>query len=431
MRLRSFLAILLIFLAISCTSKPTITPLHTPKVNIDSPSVLPSPTSEPLKDKWSLWINGTQLRGANIYQRQVMPDLDGEKFMGSDVYGPPYVQEDFDRLSALGANYVNIQLAGLYTIEPPYEVNDAAVANLDRLLAMIGRADMFAVITFHSGPGRSVFSIRRSGAGTSFDKDYVVENVWTDPDAQAAWAEMWRFTAERYKDNPIVVGYDLMCEPNSNALVNIWSPEDFQVDYGGSGYDWNSWMPNIISAIREVDPQTPILVSPNSYGNIHWLSYLKIVDAPKIVYAFHQYAPQQYTHQKTSDPLTYPGILDTDNNGILDVFDRTWLEDLLAIGGDFMASNNVPVVVNEYGVMRWAPGADVFLADETDIFEQYGWNYAVWMWYPSWETFVKIEKTFNFRLGPVIESNTDTQNSMFTNIVNFWQRNTIRPSDMP
>jgi len=30
-------------------------------------------------------------------------------------------------------------------------------------------------------------------------------------------------------------GYDLMCEPNSNAILDIWDPEEFQAQYGGTG----------------------------------------------------------------------------------------------------------------------------------------------------------------------------------------------------
>jgi len=33
-------------------------------------------------DKWTLWTVSTQLRGANIYQRRVYPDLDGDEFRG-------------------------------------------------------------------------------------------------------------------------------------------------------------------------------------------------------------------------------------------------------------------------------------------------------------------------------------------------------------
>lgn len=431
MRLRVILAVLWIFSVISCVPQLEIDfhPESLSDINSQPDSLSPTAVV-PITDKWFLWVNGTQLRGANIYQRPVMAALDGEQFMGPETYGPPYTQEDFDRLAALGANYVNISHPGLYTIEPPYVVNDAAVANLDRLLAMIAKADMFAVITFHSGPGRSVFSILRGNAGTSFDRDYVVENIWIDPAAQAAWAEMWRYTAERYKDNPIVVGYDLMCEPNSNSILNTWDPESFRDDYEGTGYDWNGWVPNVVSAIRGVDSLTPILISPNGYGAIYWLPIVEIVDAPRIVYAFHQYSPQQYTHQKTSDKLTYPGRMDTNSDSTLEAFDRAWLEDLLTIGSDFAISNNVPLVVNEYGAMRWASGADVFIADETEMFERYGWNYAIWMWYPSWEPFTNVETTFNFRLGPLVENNTEINNLMFSAIVSFWERNTIRPSDI-
>ena len=33
-------------------------------------------------EKWRLWTEGAQLRGANIYQRRVYLDLDGEDFLG-------------------------------------------------------------------------------------------------------------------------------------------------------------------------------------------------------------------------------------------------------------------------------------------------------------------------------------------------------------
>jgi len=41
-------------------------------------------------DKWALWTGPTQLRGANIYQRRVYPELDGPDFYGPGPVGPPY-----------------------------------------------------------------------------------------------------------------------------------------------------------------------------------------------------------------------------------------------------------------------------------------------------------------------------------------------------
>lgn len=185
--------------------------------------------------KWELWVDGTQLRGANIYQRRVYPELDGLTFMGPGPVGPPYIQEDFDRLAALGANYVNISHPGLFTETPPYTLDQDIQDNLDNLLNMIAEADMFAVIAFRTGPGRSEFTFFWDEVGDWFDESYLNDAMWQDQTAQDAWVAMWRYTAERYRDNPIVVGYDLMVEPNSNEVgsdafndpLDIWDPNEF------------------------------------------------------------------------------------------------------------------------------------------------------------------------------------------------------------
>ncbi|UCE17199.1 MAG: cellulase family glycosylhydrolase, partial [Gemmatimonadota bacterium] len=174
--------------------------------------------TEPQLDKWSLWSNETQLRGANIYQRRVYPELDGPTFMGSGPVGPPYTQSDFDNLATLGANYVNISHPGLYTETPPYVLDQDIMNNLDNLLEMIEQVDMFAVISFRTGPGRSDFTFYWDGAGDWFDESYLNDSMWQSQEAQDAWVAMWRYTAQAYRDHPIVVGYDLMVEPNSNEV---------------------------------------------------------------------------------------------------------------------------------------------------------------------------------------------------------------------
>ena len=123
-----------------------------------APTLLPP---EPALDKWSLWTNGTQLRGANTWQRIIVPEYDGEEFLGEGYIGPPYTQEDFNRLAALGANYVNLSHPGLFTERPPYVLDEQAQANLDNMIAMAAEADLFVVITFRTGPGRNDFTFYR------------------------------------------------------------------------------------------------------------------------------------------------------------------------------------------------------------------------------------------------------------------------------
>lgn len=368
-----------------------------------------------------------QLRGANIYQRRVYAEIDGAEFLGPGPFGPPYTQADFNRLAALGANYVNISGPGLFTVETPYEVDNEAVAHLDQLLGMAAEADLFAVITFRSGPGRSEFAIL--GPADWLPEEFLVETVWQDAEARAAWGEMWRFAAERYRDHPVVVGYDLMCEPNSNAQLDLWDPEEFYAHYAGTGYDWNSWYPNLVQAIREVDPATPILVGANSYSDLTWLPHLQTVDDPYIVYTIHQYSPHEYTHQDLPDPLrAYPGYFDTDYDNAPENFDRLWLENLLDVATDFQSQHQAVLAVNEYGVVRWVPGGAEFARDEMALFEARGWNYAVWMWHASWAPLAEGDNAFNFLFGEDPLNLIETPSALLEAYQQAWEENTLRPS---
>jgi hypothetical protein len=391
------------------------------------------PTTDGEVDKWALWTGSTQLRGANIYQRRVYPELDGPDFMGPGPVGPPYTQADLNRLAALGANYVNVSHPGLFSENPPYVLDEDIQDNLDNLLDMIAQAGMFAVISFRTGPGRSEFTFFWGEEGDWFDASYFNDAVWQDRAAQDAWAEMWRYTARRYRDNPIVVGYDLMVEPNANEVwLDVWDPEEFYADYGGSLYDWNQLHPRITAAIRQVDADTPILVGGMGYSGVEWLPYLEPTGDPRTVYTVHQYAPHRYTHQEPGllDRLefTYPGEFDTDWDGSDDRFDRAWLDELLSTVDDFVATHKVPVAVNEFGVVRWEPGAAQFMDDQIALFEQRGMNHALWVWETSWEPFAEEVDAFNFRHGPDPDNHADVESSdLMDVIVKYWGRNTVRP----
>ena len=395
-------------------------------------------------DKCALWSGETQLRGANVYQRRVYPELDGPDLLGPGPLGPPYTQEDLNRLAAWGANYVNISHPGLFTEEPPYQLDPAVQENLDHLLEMVAQADMFAVISFRTGPGRSEFTffwgedIASDPENGWFPPSYYNNRVWGDPEAQDAWVEMWRYTAQRYKDNPIVVGYDLMVEPNSNEVgsyplgepLDIWDPEEFYSRYGGTLYDWNRLYPRIVAAIREVDSKTPILIGGNGYSAVGWLPYLEVLDDPCVVYTVHQYEPHLYTHQWWDTLVcTYPGWCDVDWDGEPEPFDRGWLEGLFATIDGFVAQHNVPVAANEFGVMRWEPGADAFIDDEMDLLEGRGMNYVLWLWESSWEPYAGEVDAFNFRHGPDPQNHQDVETSALIEVIkSYWGQNTLRPS---
>ena len=414
----------------SSTETPEpIPPTVLPSTATIKPTVESTSTSTP--DKWSLWTDGTQLRGANTWQRIVVPELDGNEFLGAGYIGPPYTQEDFDELASYGANYVNLSHPGLFTERPPYEMDEQVQANLDRMIEMAAAADLFVVITFRTGPGRSDFTFYRDGAGDWFDPELLIESVWSDQAAQDAWVEMWRYTAERYRDNPVVVGYDLMCEPNSNGVVfEMYEPSDFYAEYADTIYDWNRFYPRIVEGIRAVDSQTPILVGGMSWASVRWLPWLEPVDDPRIVYMVHQYEPQEsYTHQEPPARNTYPGSFDLDWDDLPDTFDWDWLNAHLAPIDEFKARYGSPVSVNEFGINRWVPNAADFLRDEMGLFEQRGMNHAFWVWDPHWMPWSENVNGMNYRFGPEPDNVTALDNELLAVIIEFWARNSVRPSN--
>ncbi|MBN2134825.1 MAG: cellulase family glycosylhydrolase [Acidobacteria bacterium] len=381
--------------------------------------------------KWSLWAEGTKLRGINIWQRKVYKELDGNEFLGSAYCGPPYTQDDFDRLAAMGANYVNISHPGLYTEKPPYQLDVQVEANLDALLEMIEKADMFAVISFRTGPGRSEFTFYYGDDW--FSKSYLNENVWKLQAAQDAWKEMWKYTAQKYKDNAIIVGYDLMVEPNSEeAIYNLWDPEIFYNRYKNTLADWNQLHPKIASTIREVDLDTPILIGGQGYSSIEWLPYLIPNAQEKVVYTAHQYEPFVYTHQDYSKNMkSYPGTWDADWDGRADTVNNTWMGEFLGAISDFSDSHSsIPMAVNEFGVHRFVPGAAQFMDDQINKFEEFGINYAHWMWSSSWLPYASEIDEFDMMHGTDPNNHTNVTTSALIEVIKkYWAKNTDKPSN--
>jgi hypothetical protein len=390
----------------------------------------------PAHDKFSLWTDQTLLRGANVYQRILyLDDWDDAEVWGNGPLGPAYTQEDFNLLSEAGANFVVLSHTGLFEDLPPYDLNTEVQDNLDSYIAMAEKADLFVVIAYRTGPGRSEFTFFGIGEEEEFIKDHMNDEVWKDREAQDKWVEMWRYTASRYRYHPAVIGYELMVEPNSNGVwLDAWEPDDFYPKYSNTLYDWNQLYPRISRAIREVDNDTPILIGGLGWSAVTWLPCVKPTGDNRTIYTVHQYAPQeQYTHQVANDsgilPNEYPGKFDTNDDGEVEDFNEAWLRNLLGTVKQFKDRYHVPMAVTEYGVIRWEPGAEKFLDDEMALFEEYGLNYAIWSWQPVSREYSEIQNKMNYTLGADPDNLSEGDWDLFIMVKDYWHRNELRLSD--
>ena len=321
------------------------------------------------KDKFALWDAGKAvLRGANVFMGR---NPEG----GPGGFGDgPFSQSDFNDLALAGANYVQISHAGLFSETPPYELDPAAQKNLDSVIKKVEKAGLYAVLAFRSGPGRN--------ENTITDRDgELLESIWTNEREQRAWAEMVAYAAQRYKDNPTIVGIDPMVEPNDYARHGYLEPEVFYARFGGTVEDFNGLAQRVTTAVREVDQTTPLLLEPDGFGRPSWLPYLKVTGDPLTVYTVHDYAPFEYTHQE--NPLaTYPGYFAADDSDEPHVIDKAYLSKGLEPVREFAKRHHVPVAVTEWGAHRIAVNAGGYTLDRIALHDEIG-NWAVWTWQPA------------------------------------------------
>lgn len=386
-----------------------------------------APAARVQRDPWTLWASGeTRLRGANLYQRRVYPELDHDA-LGPGPIGPPYERADLVALRELGANWVMVSCPGPFAERAPFAVDHPIVAALDALLARVREAGLHAVLAFRTGPGRSEFSFFASSAGTWFDASYVDESLWTDRAAQDAWVEMTRWASRRWGAR--LVAIEPLVEPNANARVaRARAPEAFAAAHGGSLADWNQLAPRLVAAVRAADPHLPVIVSPMGHGSPEWLEGLRPIDAPRVIYAVHDYAPWHYTHQAEDAPIAYPDEVDVDGDGRPDLFTPEWVRARVAgvVAWRDRHAPGAPLAVTEFGVRRWAPDAAAFLADQIAAFESAGMSHALWMWHPDGSALSRQDAFDILRSGDPRDHEDLPTSALLATIRHAWSRNRDR-----
>ncbi len=172
------------------------------------------------------------------------------------------------------------------------------------------------------------------------------------------YVKTWQKIANHYKGNPAVWGYDLINEPNTT---------------GKASHDYLVAQTIAAKAIREIDPDTPIIIESNSCDIPLTYQYLTPLELDNVIYEVHVYDPLEYTHQgvKTNPQgPVYPGL-------IKDIqYDRNKLREILQPVRDFQLKHNARIFVGEFSAAAWAPGAERYLEDCITLFEEYGWDWT-------------------------------------------------------
>ena len=180
----------------------------------------------------------------------------------------------------------------------------------------------------------------------------------------ADWfVEFWRRTAARFAPivqtmGPVIYGYDLCNEPVQNAEAL-------------PGCDFWSLQRRAAEAIREVDPETPIIIETNNWDVPSAFGMLSPLALVNVIYEVHVYNPIQFTHQGVMSHPTGAAYPDAAKG-----WDRECLRRVLGPVRAFQERHGAKIYVGEFSAAAWAPGADAYLRDCIALFAEYGWDWT-------------------------------------------------------
>ncbi len=98
----------------------------------------------------------------------------------------------------------------------------------------------------------------------------------------ARLAAIWTQIAERYRNRPASVYFELYNEPH-DAL---------------NAEKWNAAIPVLLAAVRKSNPTRPVIVGPVSWNAIRALESLRLPETDKnLIVTVHYYDPFKFTHQ--------------------------------------------------------------------------------------------------------------------------------------
>ncbi|MDB5110372.1 MAG: glycosyl hydrolase family 5 [Mucilaginibacter sp.] len=180
-------------------------------------------------------------------------------------------QADIHFLKSTGMNSIRIPFNyRLFTYEDYMGENNPnrGFELLDRVIGWCKKEGVYVVLDMHCAPGGQT--------GDNIDDGYGYPFLFQSQASRAQTIDIWKRIANHYKNEPAILGYDLLNEP----IAHYFNKEELN-PYLEPLYK------EITKAIRTVDKNHIVIL-----GGAQWDSNLKLFGPPfdpKIVYTFHKY----------------------------------------------------------------------------------------------------------------------------------------------
>lgn len=178
--------------------------------------------------------------------------------------------EDIHLIKSLGFNCIRIPFNYrlFITDYPFYELKGIGYELLDSVISWCKQENLYVILDMHCAPAGQT--------GDNIDDSFGYPYLFDSPIAQDHTAKIWKRLAEIYKDEEIIIGYDLLNEP----IAHYFDVERLKPLL-------EPLYKKITKEIREVDSNHLIFI-----GGAIWNSDFSVFEKPfddKLVYTFHKY----------------------------------------------------------------------------------------------------------------------------------------------
>jgi endoglucanase len=178
--------------------------------------------------------------------------------------------EDIKFIKQAGFNSVRVPFNyRLFVTEgEPQRLDGVGYELLDRVVGWCHREGLYVVLDMHAAPGGQT--------GDNIDDSWGYPFIFESPESQDLTVRIWQKIAGRYKDEPTVLGYDLLNEPIPHFFDKSALNPKLEPLYR-----------KIVTGIRSVDKNHIIFL-----GGAQWDTNFAVFGPPfdpKTAYTFHKY----------------------------------------------------------------------------------------------------------------------------------------------
>lgn len=182
-------------------------------------------------------------------------------------------REDIAYIKQTGMNSIRLPFHYKLFTDEDYmglKSNQDGFARVDSVIKWCKAEGLYVILDMHDAPGGQT--------GDNIDDSYGYPWLFESETSKQLFCEIWKKIADRYKNEPTVLGYDLLNEPIATYFTNKEEINKLLVPVYKRG----------VEAIRSVDPNHIILL-----GGAQWNSNFSMFDEKAIdsnmLYTCHRY----------------------------------------------------------------------------------------------------------------------------------------------